>query len=76
MKKWFFVLPTLIALMLLSCTPREAPAPVTATPIVSNAPSSTPSSVIPKVSPEDAEWQKVVVAAQKEGKATLYTWGY
>jgi len=76
MKKWFFVLPTLIALMLMACAPREAPAPVTATPIVSNTPSSTPSSVIPKVSPEDAEWQKVIVAAQKEGKATLYTWGY
>lgn len=55
-----------------SCTPTTAPPPVSTAPSVTQAPAATPKTS-PVVSPEDAAWQKVVEAARKEGKVSIYS---
>ncbi|MBI4287963.1 MAG: extracellular solute-binding protein [Chloroflexi bacterium] len=75
MKKLVFALVPIIAVIVVACAPSRVPAPTKATPVATGAP-ATPATASPQVSPEDAEWQKVIAAAQKEGKVTLYTWGY
>ncbi len=65
----------IILSLIVSCTPRATPIPAIAT---TSAPVSAPSSLPTSQSPtsQDAAWDKIVAAAKKEGKATIYAFNY
>lgn len=76
MKKATISLVFILALLILACTPQSPTTPTSNRP---QAPAATPVVATPtasKLSPEEVEWQKVINAAQKEGKVAIYTWGY
>ena len=66
MKRLTILLSVVLVVLLAAaaCAPKAAPAPAT--------PSRAPAA--PAVSPEEAEWAKVVAAAKKEGKVMAFTW--
>ena len=74
MKRWILgslVMVVLPIVMFVACTPQMVPVP---TPVL--APQVAPGIPIaasPALSPEDAAWQKVVEAAQKESKLNIYS---
>ena len=73
MKKILMLSTVILVLLLLACAPKAVPATV---PVTSISQVQTPASTTIKVSDEDAAWQKVIEAAQKEGKASIYTFAY
>ena len=66
------VLFGILLMLALSCTPTTAPPPVSTAPSVTQAPAAAPKTAS-VVAPEDAAWQKVVEAARKEGKLSIYS---
>lgn len=73
-RKWLY--PVMLALLVapIACAPKQAavpsaPAPAPATP----APVSPLTSNIPPPASQDAAWSRVVEAARKEGKVTIYS---
>lgn len=63
----------LAAAMLWACAPKTAPAPVaTPVPVATPAPATAPLPT-PAFAVAEQEWQKVLSAARKEGKVTLYS---
>lgn len=66
------VLFSILAMLVLACTPTTAPPPVSTALSVPPAPAAAPKAAL-VVSPEDAAWQKVVEAANKEGKLNIYS---
>ena len=85
MKKriWVVLTSILSGLFLLSCTPKATPTvtpgakPVStpASVLTSNLPSVRQAQDMPSTS-QDADWQKVVEAAKKEGKLTVYSFSF
>lgn len=75
MKKILILIAIMIGLLppLLACAPQSVatPSPVTSTPIVPLV--ANPQLPAPILSAAEVEWAKVVEAAKKEGKVTLYT---
>ena len=62
------ILMGLIAII--ACAPQATPVPLA-------VPTPTAQTVAPvKVTPQDDAWAKIVEVAKKEGKVTLYTYGY
>ncbi len=57
--------------LIMACTPRATPPP--ALPPSASVPVSTPTSTLPLPTSQDAAWQKIVEAAKKEGKVSLYS---
>ena len=76
MKKLYLVATVLLLLLLLavSCSPppAQAPAPSTTVP----GPVSRPTSNLSPPTSQDAAWAKVIEAAKKEGKVTLYSFNF
>ena len=74
MKKYFLiglVISVLISIVF-ACTPQPTPSPVQTPKPVSSPTATIPgSSVTP--STQDAAWNKIVEAAKKEGKLTIYS---
>ena len=66
----------ILVLLLSACAPKTVSSPEPTAPRSTAAIPLVTTPVAPKISPEEAEWQKVVEAARREGKATIYTWGY
>ncbi|MDO8636851.1 MAG: extracellular solute-binding protein [Dehalococcoidia bacterium] len=65
----------LAAVLVLSCAPRATPtAAPDARPVSTPAPVLT--SNLPPSTPQEVEWQKVVEAAKKEGKLTVYSFSF
>lgn len=59
--------------LIVACTPsRPVRTPIPPTPTVASAPVGAPKPV-QTLSPEDIAWQKIVEAAKKEGKISLYS---
>lgn len=77
MKRHFMmaILITMVSVMIaVSCTPASAPQPP---PRVSpTMPASVPTSNLSLPTSQDAAWQKVTEAAQKEGKLVLYSFSF
>lgn len=61
---------TVLLLLLVSCTPRAPQPSAPAAPVPATPRATQPAA--PAVSPQDVEWQKVVSAAQQEGKLVMY----
>lgn len=74
MKKWFLLICVLLGVFLVACTPKASPAPATSAPPAPAKATALASTVSPQIS-QDAAWAKVVEAAQKEGKVSIYSWG-
>lgn len=74
MKKTVLFVCVLLGLLLVACAPKTPPAPATlAPPSPGKAP--PPASTVSPPTTQDTAWAKVVEAAQKEGKVSLYSWG-
>ncbi|MDO8663676.1 MAG: extracellular solute-binding protein [Candidatus Wildermuthbacteria bacterium] len=58
-----------VFLILSACAPAVVPTPAP----VARQPAVAPTTLV-ALSPEETEWQKVVAAAKKEGKVTIYSW--
>lgn len=74
MKTLVLVSLVMLALVIVSCAPRVAPAPAPAV-----QPTQVPSkvAVVPSApAPTDANWDKVVEAARKEGKVSIYAFNF
>ena len=73
MKNWITVIVIVLIVLLSACAPKSttAPAPSPSTPAT-----PVPTSNISPPTSQDAAWDKVVAAAKKEGKLTIYsfTW--
>lgn len=72
-RKWLYLAVLALFGSLIACAPRPAavtpaPAPTPAAP----APASPPTPSIPPLTSQDAAWSRVVEAAKKEGKVTVY----
>lgn len=63
------MLLAVLAAMMVACTPAAGPAP-TAAPVPATPQATQPAA--PVASPQDAEWQQVIKAAQQEGKLVMY----
>ncbi|MBI4289684.1 MAG: extracellular solute-binding protein [Chloroflexi bacterium] len=63
---------SVVLLLAAACSPTPAPVPAPATP----QPQAAPRQPTQAVSPADAAWQKVIEAARKEGKVTLYSFNF
>ncbi|MBF8304359.1 MAG: hypothetical protein HW399_734, partial [Dehalococcoidia bacterium] len=77
MKKCVLIALTsmLAVLLVLSCAPGATPtAAPDARPVSTPAPVLT--SNLPPSTPQEVEWQKVVEAAKKEGKLTVYSFSF
>ena len=73
-KRWHLVGLVVLALILAACAPKGAP--VSAPPIAApQAVVPVPAPAGPARSPEDIAWQKVVEAARREGRLTIYDGG-
>ena len=66
-----FVAVTVIA----ACAPTGIPA-VTPSPTTPATTITASSTTAPKLSPQEAEWQKVMDAARKEGRVTAYSYNF
>lgn len=75
MKRWFLLFSIVIVALLVACAPRTTPTPPTSAP---SAPLKTtaPTSNLPPPTSQDAAWDKVVEAAKKEGKVTVYSFSF
>jgi len=77
MKKWLILSIIFLITFLSACAPKTTPAP---SPSVAKPATSTPAappiSNISTLTSQDAAWDKVIAAAKKEGKLTIYsfTW--
>lgn len=70
MRKALFWLGMMLAVALasLACAPSAVPAPL--------PPAPAPAAPAPALTPEEAAWQKVVAAAKKEGRLTIYSFHF
>ena len=73
-RKRLFLFVLVVGLLLAACAPTVSPAPQPAAPQPAAAPTARPAAV-PQVAPDDAAWQEVVKAAQKEGRLIIYDYG-
>ena len=69
----YLILSVVAGLLLMACSPRTV-SPTTAT--VAPTPVSVPAATLPQPTSQDIAWAKVVEAAKKEGKVTLYTYTF
>lgn len=65
----------LLALPVLACAPKTAPAPAPSPQSSAIQPGPAPVASAP-ISPEDAGWAKIVEAAKKEGRVTIYSFNF
>ena len=68
-----FVICLIVLSFMLACTPNIAAPPLVPAATATPSTVAVPKPAIPSVSTTDAEWAKVLEAAKKEGKVTLYT---
>ena len=73
-KGWLIILifTGLLGLLLAACAPQSSPNP--STPAASKPVTATPDSNFPPPTSQDAAWDKVIEAAKKEGKVTVYSY--
>lgn len=79
MKKYLMlVILVLVAMSLVgsACTPQAQPTTPPFTPSKAATPAAVPTSNLPPPTSQDAAWQKVTEAAQKEGKLVLYSFSF
>ena len=61
-----------VVMSVASCTPKAAPQPAI-TPTLPSAKATVPTSNLPPPTSQDADWDKTIAEAKKEGKITMYT---
>ena len=67
------VTPFLATLLIaIACAPKT-PQVLTQTPAIPTPAALSTPAATPKLSPEDAAWAKVIEAAKKEGKISIYS---
>ena len=69
-----FIIGLILLSLVLACAPQTTPVPTPVAPSpISSTPATTSKPPAQSANPQDTYWAKVVEAARKEGKLTMYT---